>query len=50
MRGIKSQAENSNSWQRQKGRKKGVADLKSAANGFAQGEQLPKNDADRKGG
>ncbi|KAK0656261.1 hypothetical protein B0T16DRAFT_316676 [Cercophora newfieldiana] len=50
VRGIKGQAETANSWQRQKTRKKGVADLKSAANSFAHGEQLPKNDADRKGG
>jgi len=50
VRGAKSQAEAVNGWQRQKARKKGVADLKSAANGFAHGEQLPKNDADRKGG
>jgi DNA polymerase sigma len=50
VRGVKSQAESTNSWQRPKARKKGVADLKSAANGFPHGEQLPKNDADRKGG
>jgi hypothetical protein len=50
VRGVKSQAESTNSWQRPKARKKAVADLKSAANGFPYGEQLPKNDADRKGG
>ncbi|KAK0632179.1 hypothetical protein B0T14DRAFT_490580 [Immersiella caudata] len=50
LRGVKSQAEPANSWQRPKARKKGVADLKGAANGFAHGEQQPKNDADRKGG
>jgi len=49
-RGGKAQNENYASWQRQKVRKKGMADLKSATNGFPQGEQPPKNDADRKGG
>jgi hypothetical protein len=50
VRGAKSESENLGGWQKQKTRKKGIADLKSAANGFAHSEQLPKNDADRKGG
>jgi hypothetical protein len=45
-RNQKSESDHSGGWQKQKSRKKaGVADLKHAA-----GEQLPKNDADRKGG
>ena len=49
-RAVKSQGETTASWQKPRVRKKGVADLKSAANGLTRGEQLPKNDADRKGG
>jgi hypothetical protein len=39
-------------WQKPKTRKKGGADQKASTNGVSQygGEQLPKNDADRKGG
>jgi hypothetical protein len=45
-RNQKSESEHAGGWQKQKSRKKaGVADLKHAA-----GEQMPKNDADRKGG
>lgn len=50
MRNSKSESENPAGWQKPKNRKKGIADLKSAANGFLHSEQLPKNDADRKGG
>ncbi|KAK3694237.1 hypothetical protein B0T22DRAFT_370084 [Podospora appendiculata] len=49
-RSAKSQSDSSGGWQKPKPRKKGVPDLKQTANGFAQGEQLPRNDADRKGG
>jgi hypothetical protein len=42
--------EGDHGWQKQKSKKKaGVADLKTAA-GLTQVEQIPKNDADRKGG
>jgi hypothetical protein len=45
-RGQKSDPDHSGGWQKQKSKKKaGVADLKNAAV-----EQMPKNDADRKGG
>jgi hypothetical protein len=51
VRAAKSQTESfSSGWQKPKPRKKGVADLKHASNGFSQSEQLPKNEADRKGG
>ncbi|GAB1311555.1 hypothetical protein MFIFM68171_01765 [Madurella fahalii] len=51
VRAAKTQTENFNgTWQKPKPRKKGLADLKHAANGFPQSEQLPKNEADRKGG
>ncbi|CAK7215212.1 hypothetical protein SBRCBS47491_002406 [Sporothrix bragantina] len=42
---------NNNGWQKPKSRKK-AADLKAVANGHAQahGEQLPKNESERKGG
>ena len=49
-RGTRSDGEAVGPWQRSKNRKKGVADLKGAANGLSHGEPLPKNDADRKGG
>jgi hypothetical protein len=49
--GQRKEGENAGGWQKQKSKKKaGVADLKTAAAGFTQVEQLPKNDADRKGG
>jgi hypothetical protein len=49
--GSRKEGEHPSGWQKQKSKKKaGVADLKTAAAGFTQGEQLPKNDADRKGG
>lgn len=48
--GPKKEGDHPGGWQKQKSKKKaGVADLKTAA-GFTQVEQLPKNDADRKGG
>ncbi|KAK5656387.1 hypothetical protein OQA88_4768 [Cercophora sp. LCS_1] len=50
VRGSKSQSENIGGWQKQKPRKKGSAETKGAANESAHREQLPKNDADRKGG
>ena len=50
VRAAKCQNENSGAWQRQKPRKKGASDLKNVSNGLVHGEQLPKNDADRKGG
>ncbi|KAK0628253.1 hypothetical protein B0T17DRAFT_486800 [Bombardia bombarda] len=50
VRAAKSQSENLSVWQKSKPRKKCAADPKQAVNGFAQSEQLPKNDADRKGG
>ncbi|KAK3383457.1 hypothetical protein B0T24DRAFT_50281 [Lasiosphaeria ovina] len=49
-RGVKSQSEAFGPWQKPKPRKKGTADPKNTVNGFTQGEQLPKNDSDRKGG
>jgi len=43
--------EGDHGWQKQKSKKKaGVADLKTAAASFTQVEELPKDDADRKGG
>ncbi|KAB5559984.1 hypothetical protein GE09DRAFT_1220651 [Coniochaeta sp. 2T2.1] len=49
--GTRKDGEHSSGWQKQKSKKKaaGTADVKSSG-GFAQVEQLPKNDADRKGG
>ncbi|KAK4186411.1 hypothetical protein QBC35DRAFT_453287 [Podospora australis] len=38
------------SWQRSKTRKKGAADTKHSSSSLAHSEQLPKNEADRKGG
>jgi len=49
IRGAKSESDNAGAWQRPKAKKKG-GDAKASANGFLQGEQLPKNEADRKGG
>ncbi|KAK4156784.1 hypothetical protein C8A00DRAFT_12297 [Chaetomidium leptoderma] len=49
-RGAKGQTESFSGWQKSKTRKKAVADLKHAANGYSQSEQPPKNEADRKGG
>lgn len=46
----KSPTDHFGSWQKQKPRKKGGMDLKQTANGHAQSEQPPKNEADRKGG
>ncbi|KAK4227511.1 hypothetical protein QBC38DRAFT_190299 [Podospora fimiseda] len=46
----KSPTDHVSSWQKSKPRKKGGMDLKQAANGHAHTEQLPKNEADRKGG
>lgn len=51
--GVRKEGEHASGWQKQKNKKKaGVADLKTAAAaaGFTQVEQLPKNDAERKGG
>ncbi|OIW30837.1 hypothetical protein CONLIGDRAFT_700459 [Coniochaeta ligniaria NRRL 30616] len=49
--GSRKEGDHPTGWQKQKSKKKaGVADLKTAAAGFTQVEQLPKNDADRKGG
>ena len=48
--GNKGQNENHSDWQKSKPRKKGMADLKHAASTFAQSEQLPKNDGERRGG
>ncbi len=50
VRSAKSQSVESNGWQRTKARKKGVSDLKSVANGYSHGEQLPKDEVERKGG
>ncbi|CAK7203636.1 hypothetical protein SEUCBS139899_006374 [Sporothrix eucalyptigena] len=44
-----SVANNNSGWQKPKSRKK-AADLKAVANGHAHGEQLPKNESERKGG
>ncbi|CAP67680.1 uncharacterized protein PODANS_1_15710 [Podospora anserina S mat+] len=49
-RSAKSPSDSFNSWQKSKPRKKGLSDLKNGTNGVAQSEQLPKNEADRKGG
>jgi hypothetical protein len=50
-RGARNEGDHPNGWQKPKSKKKaGVADLKTAAAGYSQVEQLPKNDADRKGG
>lgn len=49
VRSAKSESGETAGWQKPRSRKK-TADLKTAANGYAQGEQLPKNEADRKGG
>ncbi|KAK4168766.1 hypothetical protein QBC43DRAFT_284717 [Cladorrhinum sp. PSN259] len=46
----KSPTDHYGSWQKQKARKKAASDLKQTANGHGQTEQLPKNEADRKGG
>ncbi|KAI1824369.1 hypothetical protein F4861DRAFT_531014 [Xylaria intraflava] len=51
-RSAKSESDNagaSNAWQKPRGRKR-VYDLKGRSEVFAQSEQPPKNDADRKGG
>ncbi|CCC07664.1 unnamed protein product [Sordaria macrospora k-hell] len=48
--GNKGQNEGLSDWQKSKPRKKGMADLKHVANTFAQSEQLPKNDGERRGG
>ncbi|EAA34854.3 hypothetical protein GE21DRAFT_2198 [Neurospora crassa] len=48
--GNKGQSEGLSDWQKSKPRKKGMADLKHAASTFAQSEQVPKNDGDRRGG
>jgi hypothetical protein len=45
----KSESDNSG-WQKPKSRKKAIADLRIAANGASQAEQLPRNEEDRKGG
>ncbi|KAI2639361.1 hypothetical protein GGS21DRAFT_426801 [Xylaria nigripes] len=52
VRSTKSESDNAgvnNTWQKPRGRKK-VHDLKGKTEVFAQSEQPPKNDADRKGG
>ncbi|KAL2016174.1 hypothetical protein VTK56DRAFT_4092 [Thermocarpiscus australiensis] len=49
-RAATNQTDSLGGWQKSKPRKKGLADLKNAANGSAHSEQPPKNDADRKGG
>ncbi|KAK4199844.1 hypothetical protein QBC40DRAFT_78714 [Triangularia verruculosa] len=46
----KSPTDNFSNWQKSKPRKKGPSDVKNATNGVAHSEQLPKNEADRKGG
>ncbi|KAK1758670.1 Poly(A) RNA polymerase cid13 [Echria macrotheca] len=47
---VSSHSKNASGWQKQKSRKKAVADLKAAANGLTHGEQLSKNDTKRIGG
>jgi len=49
VRAAKSESDHPGGWQKPKSRKK-QADLKNAAHAFPQSEQLPKNEADRKGG
>jgi hypothetical protein len=50
VRAAKSQTESFGSWQKSKQRKKALPDMKHTVNGVGQSEQLPKNEADRKGG
>lgn len=50
VRAAKSQTESTGSWQKSKQRKKAVSDMKHPSKGAGQGEQLPKNETDRKGG
>ncbi|KAL1846597.1 hypothetical protein VTK73DRAFT_247 [Phialemonium thermophilum] len=50
-RSAKSESEGlGGGWQKPKNRKKGIADLKGAANAFSHGEQPPRNESERKGG
>ncbi|KAI1154400.1 hypothetical protein F4825DRAFT_187129 [Nemania diffusa] len=52
VRGAKSESDNAganNTWQKPRGKKR-INDLKGRSEVFAQSEQPPKNDADRKGG
>lgn len=50
VRGAKSQSDSAAAWQKPKTRKKGGGDAKALTNGLENGEQLPKDGADRKGG